>query len=91
MRQCSESAAGARHREAERDRSPFSEGAKRSRLIRQLVTESLLLSMTGAATGLVLAYWTDRILLTTLPVGTSPLKISAEPDFWVFLFTAGWR
>ena len=37
-------------------------GATRSRLVRQLVTEGLLLSAIGGALGLVVAYWTRRLL-----------------------------
>src|SRR5262249_1393435 len=38
-------------------------GATRGRLIRQLVVESLLLSISGAALGLGIAQWTSRVLV----------------------------
>jgi predicted permease len=62
-------------------------GAGRFRIIRQLVVESLLLSAGGAILGLVLALWTDRILLTFLPPDTTSLKLSTTPDLRILLFT----
>ncbi|HEY7497472.1 MAG TPA: ABC transporter permease [Vicinamibacterales bacterium] len=47
-------------------------GAGRARLVRQLLTESLLLSALGGAAGLVYLGWTARVLATVLPVGDLP-------------------
>jgi putative ABC transport system permease protein len=44
-------------------------GAARGRIVRQLLTESLLLASTGAVFGLLLGYWGSRILVTLAPVG----------------------
>jgi len=43
-------------------------GASRSRLIRQLLTESLLLSMVGGGLGLLLAYWITRMMEGFIPI-----------------------
>ena len=44
-------------------------GANRAQLIRQLLTESLLLGIVGAALGVMLAFWCRDALVTLLPQG----------------------
>jgi predicted permease len=61
-------------------------GAGRFRIIRQLLVESLLLSVTGGVLGLLLAIWTDRALLSFLPPETLALKLSTTPDLRILLF-----
>lgn len=62
-------------------------GAGRGRIVRQLLVESLLLSVIGGALGLVFALWTDRVLLPFLPTDTPELALSVSPDLRVLLFT----
>ena len=62
-------------------------GAPRWQLIRMLLTEAMLLSVTGAMLGLLLARWTARYLLTTFWTGYVSLSIDPAPDMRVLLFT----
>jgi len=61
-------------------------GASRSRIVSQLLIESLALAVAGGLAGLVLAAWMDRYLLGFLPVGNGPLTISTSPDWRILSF-----
>jgi len=62
-------------------------GASRARLIRQLLTESLLLASAGGLLGIVFAGWTSRALLLMIPSDNRPvLDLSLDP--WTFGFAA---
>ncbi|MGA8224043.1 MAG: ABC transporter permease [Candidatus Acidiferrales bacterium] len=61
-------------------------GATQSRLIRQLLTESLLLSLVGGALGLALAAWGTRVALAKLPF-TLPRAAGIGIDWRVLGFT----
>jgi predicted permease len=63
-------------------------GATRSRIIRQLVTESVLLSLAGGASGLVLAKWGLKAVLATVP-GTMPRSENIGVNVSVLLFALG--
>ncbi len=64
-------------------------GAGRARLVRQYLTESLLLAFLGAAGGLLLSFWATRYL-STLSLGTDlPLRMDFMPDVRVYLFAFG--
>ena len=63
-------------------------GASRFRIIRQLLTESVLLSVIGGALGLALSVWLTRLLLAIVPAGT-PRVDEVHVDGRVLLFTVG--
>lgn len=66
-------------------------GASRSRLVRQLLVETLLLAVTGAIAGLVLAFLAARILLRIyLPAdAAAEFVVSPIPDGRVLAFVVG--
>ena len=63
-------------------------GASHARVIRQLLTESILLSGAGGALGLLLAFWGTKVVLGTLP-GALPRASEVSLDSRVLLFTLG--
>jgi predicted permease len=63
-------------------------GASRWQLLRQLLIESLVLSVAGGAAGLALAIAMIRALLAFLPAGDTPLLLHATPDGRVLAFNA---
>ena len=63
-------------------------GARRSRVVRQFLTESVLLSLVGGAIGLALAVWVVRVLVLLMPKNTPRLE-EIKLDYRVVLFTLG--
>ena len=64
-------------------------GAGRGRIVRQLLTESVLLASLGGAAGMVVAYWGRTALWSFRPpfLNSASIDLSFEPR--VLLFTAG--
>jgi putative ABC transport system permease protein len=65
-------------------------GASRARILRQLLTESVLLALIGGVVGLFLAYWGVDLLLALSPAGVPRLhevKIDAQVLAWTMLIS----
>jgi putative ABC transport system permease protein len=77
-------AAGRRHELAVRSAL----GASGWRLTRQLLAESILLSLTGAALGFAVAISASRLLLRTMWTGSLQIALDPAPDLRVLAFTA---
>jgi len=61
-------------------------GASRSRLIKQLMTESMMLSLAGGTIGVVVAIWAKDILRSLIPFGFGPNQQGPRIDPRVLVF-----
>src|SRR5258708_1224706 len=64
-------------------------GASRGQLVRQMLVETLVLSVGGGMAGIGLAIALTRGLLALIPIEGNPLLIHAEPDLRILSFTLG--
>jgi len=64
-------------------------GAGRARVIRQLLTESILLSLAGGVMGIGVAFWGIHLLTWLLSNGREGFLVRAELDWPVLCFAAG--
>jgi predicted permease len=61
-------------------------GASRVRILRQFITENLLLALVGGTLGILSAVWGARILLSLAPPTPVPADINVSPDWRVLSF-----
>ena len=64
-------------------------GSSRARIVRQILTETLVLALAGGALGLGLAYGATRLLIHFIAGGTGHTALAATPDLRVLGFTVG--
>jgi predicted permease len=65
-------------------------GAGRGRLVRQLLTESVLVAVAGGALGLLLATWAAEVLRNfAVARSPEPIALDVSPDVRVLAFTLG--
>ncbi len=62
-------------------------GAGRARLMRQLITESVLMGLGGGVLGTGMAFLGSRSLLALMAHGRNPVSLAVHPDSTVLLFT----
>src|SRR5262245_6300367 len=62
-------------------------GAGRSRIVRQMLTEALMLSVIGGGLGLWFAYWGAQFLLNFVAAGAAQMPFDTEPDGRILVFT----
>jgi macrolide transport system ATP-binding/permease protein len=61
-------------------------GASRARLVRQLLTESLMLSFAAGIAGVVMAYWTMDVIMAFVPPVDLPLDLGLRMDGMTLVF-----
>ena len=62
-------------------------GAGRARLVRQMLAESVLLSLLGGAVGIAVAYAAEQLLIHFLPQGHINIVVDLHPDARALIFT----
>ena len=63
-------------------------GASRARIMRQLITESMILAGASGVFGLLLAYWGAKAMIAVAPANL-PRVAETSFDGWVLAFTFG--
>jgi putative ABC transport system permease protein len=61
-------------------------GARRSQIVRQLLTESILVSFLGGLLGLLFAYWITQLMVALMPSFFVPNEARIEVNSYVLFF-----
>ena len=64
-------------------------GASRMRLVRQLLTESLMLAFVAGTAGVVMAYWTMDVIMAFVPPVDMPIDLGLRMDSVTLMFAVG--
>ena len=64
-------------------------GAGRLRVVRQLLVESVIVSLLGGTAGIAVAYWAAGLLMAFVPPVDVPIDLGLRIDATVYLFTLG--
>jgi predicted permease len=64
-------------------------GAGRGRLIRQLLTESMVLATIAGLVGVAFAVWSRKVLVSLISSNTNPVFLDLRPDTRLLAFTIG--
>ena len=61
-------------------------GASRARVVRQIMTESVILALAGGLLGFALSPWTMRLLLHVMPDMDPPLRFNVAPNLRILWY-----
>ena len=64
-------------------------GAGRGRLIRQLLTENMLMATIAGLVGVVFAIWSTQVLVSLISSSANPVFLDLRPDARLLVFTVG--